>query len=181
MSRIIFSLIGFVILSSCSWLGIEDNSSDYLSSQETQVTVVPENLDSSSLGQLYPIPKLAQKLVADTTGEDFTSPDLNQKMKGQIKSKIEEKGDFWHNLEWQPGGQQLYRYVKSSSPYILSAYAKWDKNCKDGKMSWIKRHLMMPKQRINLVKREDKKLYAVQDGVPNILIDDYIKNIMSKC
>ena len=117
------------------------------------------------------------KGVADTTGEDFTSPDLNQKMKGQIKSKIEEKGDFWHNLEWQPGGQQLYRYVKSSSPYILSAYAKWDKNCKDGKNSWIKRHLMMPKQRINLVKREDKKLYAVQDGVPNILIDDYIKNI----
>ena len=69
MSRIIFSLIGFIILSGCSWLGIEDNSSDYLNSQEVQVTVVPENLDSTSLGQLYPIPQLSQKLVADTSGE----------------------------------------------------------------------------------------------------------------
>jgi hypothetical protein len=38
MSRIICSLIGFIILSGCSWLGIEDNSSDYLNSQEVQVT-----------------------------------------------------------------------------------------------------------------------------------------------
>jgi len=68
MSRIICSLIGFIILSGCSWLGIEDNSSDYLNSQEVQVTVVPENLDSTSLGQLYPIPQLSQKLVADTSG-----------------------------------------------------------------------------------------------------------------
>ena len=117
------------------------------------------------------------KGVADTTGEDFTSPDLNHKSKGKIKEKIEQKSDFWHNLNWMPGGSQLYRYVKSSSPYILSAYANWDKNCKDGKNSWIKRHLMIPKQRINLVKREDKKKYAVIDGVANILIDDYIKNI----
>ena len=36
---------------------------------------------------------------------------------------------------------------------------------------------MLPKQRINLVKREDKQKYAVTDGVQNILIDDYLKNI----
>jgi len=117
------------------------------------------------------------KGVKDTTGEDFTSPDLNQGAKGKIKAEIEKKGDFWHNLAWHPGGAELFRYVKSSQPYILSAYANWDKNCKDGKNSWIKRHLMIPKQRINLVKREDKQKYAVIDGVANILIDDYIKNI----
>jgi outer membrane protein assembly factor BamC len=69
MSRVIFSIVGFIMLSGCSWLGIEDNSYDYLNAQEAQVTVVPENLDSTSLGQLYPIPKLSQKLVADSTGE----------------------------------------------------------------------------------------------------------------
>jgi outer membrane protein assembly factor BamC len=69
MNRIIFSAVGFIMLSGCSWLGIEDNHSDYLNSQEVQVTVVPENLDSNSLGQLYPIPQLSQKLVADTAGE----------------------------------------------------------------------------------------------------------------
>ena len=35
---------------------------------------------------------------------------------------------------------------------------------------------MIPKQRINLVKRQDKKKYAVID-VQNVLIDDYLKNI----
>lgn len=69
MNRIICSLIGLIILSGCSLIGIEDNSSDYLYSQEAQVTVVPANLDSSSLGQLYPIPQLSQKLVSDTSGE----------------------------------------------------------------------------------------------------------------
>ena len=69
MNRIIFSALGFIMLSGCSWLGIEDNKSDYLNSKEAQVTVVPENLDSNSLGQLYPIPQLSQKLVTDTSGE----------------------------------------------------------------------------------------------------------------
>ena len=36
---------------------------------------------------------------------------------------------------------------------------------------------MIPKQRINLVLREDKQKYATIDGVQNILIDDYLKNI----
>ena len=117
------------------------------------------------------------KGVKDTTGIDFTSPDLNRGEKGKIKQQIEDKGDFWHNLQWQPGGQELFRYVKSSQPHILSAYAQWDKNCRDGKKSWIKRYLMIPKQRINLVLREDKQKYATIDGVQNILIDDYLKNI----
>jgi outer membrane protein assembly factor BamC len=46
-------------LSGCSWLGIEDNSNDYLLSPETQVLVVPEQLSSASLGQLYSIPPVS--------------------------------------------------------------------------------------------------------------------------
>lgn len=117
------------------------------------------------------------KGVKDTTGEDFTSPDISKGAKGKIKAQIEKNPSFWHTLDWMPGGKELFRHVKSSHPYILSAYANWDKNCKDGKKSWIKRHLMIPKQRINLVLRQDKKKFAVIDGVQNILIDDYIKNI----
>ena len=43
------------------------------------------------------------KGVADTTGEDFTSPDLNQKGKGKIKAEIEQNSRFWHELDWMPG------------------------------------------------------------------------------
>ena len=46
-------------LSGCSWLGIEDNSNDYLLSPETQVLVVPEQLSSARLGQLYSIPSVS--------------------------------------------------------------------------------------------------------------------------
>ncbi|CAI8156222.1 MAG: Outer membrane protein assembly factor BamC [Cellvibrionales bacterium UBA7375] len=46
-------------LSGCSWLGIEDNSNDYLLSPETQVLVVPEQLSASKLGQLYSIPPVS--------------------------------------------------------------------------------------------------------------------------
>ena len=31
--------------------------------------------------------------------------------------------DFWANLPWQPGGEELWNYIKSSSPNILSAPA----------------------------------------------------------
>ena len=56
----ISTLFGMACLltSSCSWFGIEDNSGDYLDAEETQVIVVPENLSSSRLGQIYPIPQL---------------------------------------------------------------------------------------------------------------------------
>lgn len=69
MNRIICSLVALMMLSSCSWLGVEDNKPDYLNSQEVQPIVVPENLNSNRLGQLYPIPPLSQKLVPDASGE----------------------------------------------------------------------------------------------------------------
>ena len=46
-------------LTGCSWFGIEDNSNDYLLSPETQVLVVPEQLSSARLGQLYSIPSVS--------------------------------------------------------------------------------------------------------------------------
>jgi outer membrane protein assembly factor BamC len=69
MSRVSCSLIGFIMLSGCSWLGIDNNSSNYLYSQEVQPMVVPEGLDSKKLGQLYPVPQLAQKQVSNNSGE----------------------------------------------------------------------------------------------------------------
>ena len=54
-----FIMAACFTLTGCSWLGIEDNSNDYLLSPETQVLVVPEQLSASRLGQLYSIPPVA--------------------------------------------------------------------------------------------------------------------------
>jgi hypothetical protein len=44
-------------------------------------------------------------------------------------------------------------------------------------MKWLSKNTSWKKSRVNLVKRADKKKYATTDGKPNVLIDDYIKNI----
>ena len=36
------------------------------------------------------------KGVKDTTGEDFTSPDISKGAKGKIKAQIEKNPSFWH-------------------------------------------------------------------------------------
>jgi hypothetical protein len=45
-------------------------------------------------------------------------------------------------------------------------------------MKWLAKNTSWKKGRINLVKREDKQKFATTDGKPNILIDDYKKNIV---
>jgi len=59
MNKITQLTVVCLIVSNCSWLGIRDRSDDYLMSQETQVIVLPEKMNASRLGQLYPIPQIA--------------------------------------------------------------------------------------------------------------------------
>ena len=54
-----------------------------------------------------------------------------------------------------------------------------DANSRKGKMNWLRTNTKLTqKSRIHLVMREDKQKYAMTtDGKPNLLIDDYIKNV----
>jgi len=49
---------------SCSWLGIRDRSHDYLLAEEMPPIVVPSDLDSAALGEIYLIPEIANSSVA---------------------------------------------------------------------------------------------------------------------
>lgn len=89
---------------------------------------------------------------------------------------------FWENLEWTKDGKQLWNFLKKHDVEILSAYKKKRNDPKgyshDGKLLWLDRNMRLPKNKINLVMREDKQKYALNSaGKPNILVDDYIKNI----
>jgi|TARA_R110000796_G_scaffold192804_1_gene309462 hypothetical protein len=108
----------------------------------------------------------------EAVGGDFATADKNERW-----NKINQTKGFWANLEWMPGGKRLYVFISRYNPYILSAYSGRDPSSKNGKMTWLARHTGVPTRNINLVKRADKKLYAKTDGKPNILIDDYMKNI----
>ena len=100
------------------------------------------------------------------------------------------RGDFWHhlktiprdqaieiwaNLEWAPGGRELWRYVSRFNPKILSSPGYTLRNIiETGKMKWIKDNLK-PKP-AGIIFTPDKHKHANQFG---ILIDDQQKNIVS--
>jgi 5'(3')-deoxyribonucleotidase len=84
---------------------------------------------------------------------------------------------FWANLEPMSDAMMLWRYIKPHQAYILSTPSKRMVTCKPEKLEWIRKHLGNVEQ-IHLVPRDDKQKFAVtKDGAPNLLIDDYEKNI----
>ena len=88
------------------------------------------------------------------------------------------KKDFWSKGPWLNEGKKLYNFVKKYKPHILSAYVEHahDPNCIPGKAKWAMQKAGIPRNRINLVMRSQKKDYAMNAGQPAILIDDYDKN-----
>jgi 5'(3')-deoxyribonucleotidase len=59
-----------------------------------------------------------------------------------IKNSLEEKGlteyDYWVNLDWQPGGQELWNYIKKYTPHILTA-PSINPESKEAKRDWVQR------------------------------------------
>lgn len=88
--------------------------------------------------------------------------------------------NFWKNLPAMHDAMILWDFVKNFEPHILSAYPPEDKeNAIRGKRYWIVKHLHYPLKDVHLVERKEKQQFAMnpKTGEPNILIDDYQKNI----
>ena len=85
---------------------------------------------------------------------------------------------FWAKLDWMPGAKRLYQFIEKYDPFVLSAYTGRDPSSKVGKMKWLKKNTKFKRSHIHLVLRSQKQKYATTDGKPNILIDDYKKNIV---
>lgn len=83
---------------------------------------------------------------------------------------------FWANLDPMPDAMTLWRYIRPYNPYILSTPSKRMVTCKPEKIEWVHKHLGHV-EKILLVPREEKQKYATTDGRPNLLIDDFSKNI----
>ncbi len=85
---------------------------------------------------------------------------------------------FWKNLGWKPNAKRLYDFISKYDPHVLSAYTDRDPSSKRGKMTWLKNNAKFKRSNIHLVLRAQKKSFAKnKDESPNVLIDDYIKNI----
>ena len=91
--------------------------------------------------------------------------------------KISDTKDFWANLEWMPGAKKIVQSIMRYDAHILSAFSTKDPNSKSGKMKWLSKNADFKRGNIHLVQRAQKQAYAMTDGEPNVLIDDYIKNV----
>ena len=105
-------------------------------------------------------------------GGSFASADKETRW-----NAINQTKGFWANLEWMPGAKRLWDFISKYDTEILSAYSRRDGTTRTGKLKWLSKNTKIKRGKINLVMRSDKQKYATTNGKPNILIDDYIKNI----
>lgn len=89
---------------------------------------------------------------------------------------------FWMDLSPMPHAMELWNVIAPFHPSILTAIPSGWHSAAVGKHIWCKRHLSKfgyhPNEKFHAVERSEKKKFAMQsDGTPNILIDDYQKNI----
>ena len=69
---------------------------------------------------------------------------------------------FWSHGPWLNEGKKLFAFVKKYNPHILSAYVEHahDPNCIPEKCVKLMKNTGIPRSRINLVMRSQKKNYA---------------------
>jgi hypothetical protein len=110
-------------------------------------------------------------------GREFNDPCLGTDQ--EKWRKIQNIQGFWANLEWMPGAILLWERIKPYSPHILSAAPHEDDapSCPAEKTIWCRQELVLPDERIHIVRRSEKKDFAVIDGVVNMLIDDHPRNV----
>ena len=85
---------------------------------------------------------------------------------------------FWTNIGWKPNAKRLYDFIIKYDSHVLSAFTGRDPTSKVGKMKWVKKNTEFKRANIHLVLRSQKKSYAkTKEEKPNVLIDDYDKNI----
>ena len=105
-------------------------------------------------------------------GGDFRRMDKDERW-----NKVNQTKGFWPNLGWKPNAKKLHSFIIKYNPHVLSAYTGRDPTSKVGKMKWLKKNANFKRGNIHLVLRSQKKDFATTDEKPNILIDDYDKNI----
>jgi 5'(3')-deoxyribonucleotidase len=92
-----------------------------------------------------------------------------------FNNSLNEKGiteyQYWANLDWQPGGQELWNYIKPYNPYILTA-PTYNPESKEGKRDWVKRL-----DGIKNIYFKPAKFKSDFSGKNRILIDDRIDTI----
>ena len=124
-------------------------------------------------------------LIAGATkilGYDFSKRYGYVSGRHELWDKLAEEKMFWAELPSMPDMKQLWGFISTFQPNILTAVPAvrlvWDPPAGIQKAIWCERNLGISRDRVYAVQRRDKKLFAKSsDGRPNVLIDDHQQNI----
>lgn len=96
----------------------------------------------------------------------------------ELKKEVSSYPNWWDTIPPMEDSNILINFLKKHNFEILTAYAEWDKRSIKAKPKWCWKHFGICPARVNVVLRKEKALFAKDsNGRPNILIDDYEKNI----
>jgi len=113
--------------------------------------------------------KLTRKMVEKDLNGDWTARVDNlegKKIRPLMYFLLERDKDFWSNLPWAPGGKELWDFIETYEPIILSSPV--GKKSIIGKREWCQRELGLSGDRVIVV--PDK---GINIGTKiGILIDD---------
>jgi hypothetical protein len=94
-------------------------------------------------------------------------------LRNYMYGRVGNDADFWAKLPWMPGGKELWSFISSHNPHILTS--PMQKGSEIGKAFWIDENLNPKPDQIYM--SSDKYKWALDNtGEPNILIDDWSKN-----
>ena len=124
-------------------------------------------------------------LIAGATkilGYDFSKRYGYVSGRHELWDKLAEEKMFWAELPPMPDMKQLWGFISTFQPNILTAVPAvrlvWDPPTGIQKAMWCEKNLGIRKDRVYAVQRRDKKHFAKSnDGRPNVLIDDHQNNI----
>jgi len=110
-------------------------------------------------------------VLADMRGKSVTSKPVVDYMYGRVGNDA----DFWANLPWMPNGRELWEFIAPYEPFILTS--PMQKGSEIGKAFWIDSNLSPAPEKVFM--SHEKYNWALDEsGEPNILIDDWSKNIV---
>ena len=97
------------------------------------------------------------------------SPNRNNYVRDYMFKELNNHAEFWENLPWMPGGEELWNFISQFNPYILTAPMGYGSEI--GKQAWIDTHLQPSPSKVFM--SHDKFKWAAAN---HILIDDFTKN-----
>jgi 5'(3')-deoxyribonucleotidase len=127
----------------------------------------------TKMGRLRRVLKLSDREL-EISLPDIRRPNDIRAARNYMYDRVGDNVKFWTELPSMKGGMKLWQFISPYQPYILTS--PMQEGSQIGKRNWLKKNLNPQPSKVYM--SHDKWKWATTDGRPNILIDDWDKNLV---